>query len=99
VKQHDLKPRSAVLADVSAERDAQDAKWGGNDHDDDHVQSDWLHYIREHTNRAEVCADFRRQMVRVAALAVAAIESYDREAEAEWARAEKRAAKRKGAKR
>jgi hypothetical protein len=90
-------PRDLVLADISAEREAQDAKWGGSDHDDDHADSDWLCYIRKHAARAEEShAVFRQQMVRIAALAVAAIESFDRYEEAGRVRAEQRAAKRSG---
>jgi hypothetical protein len=89
-------PRSTVLADVCAERDAQDAKWGGSDHDDEHMPGDWIRFIREHTARADATRGpaFREQLVRVAALAVAAIESGDRLAAIEKVRAEKRAAKR-----
>lgn len=76
-----------VLADVTAERERQDEKWGGPAHDDAHTPGDFLCFIREHAVRAEQALrgepvrehdDFREQMVRVAALAVATLEQWDR---------------------
>lgn len=75
-----------VLAEVAAERDRQDAKWGGPQHDDTHSPGDFCGFVLEHASRAGSAAmgvperefdDYRRQMLRVAALAVAAIEHYD----------------------
>ncbi len=93
-------PRPSVYDEIRAERAAQDAKWGGPQHDDTHKPMEWAVYIAAHTARAlggsilvreetTQCVltlqcplvgspYFRRQMTRVAALAVAAIESYDR---------------------
>lgn len=77
-----------VLHEILDEREHQDAKWGGPTHDDTHSPADFCRFIREHEVRAEQALggepvrefdDFRRQMLRVAALAVAAIESWDRE--------------------
>jgi len=65
-----------VYADVRKERKAQDQEWGGPKHDDTHSNGDWISYVRRHTDKASY--DFRKQMIRVAALAVAAVESYDR---------------------
>lgn len=71
-----------VLEDVAKERTRQDEKWGGADHDDTHSNHDWVAYIVRHTGRAVMWpfdrAAFRKQMVRVAALAVAAVEWCDR---------------------
>lgn len=76
-----------VLAEVAEERDRQDAKWGGPTHDDTHSPADFCSFIREHEARAEAALkglpirefdDYRRQMLRVAALAVAALEQWDR---------------------
>lgn len=76
-----------VLAEVAQERDRQDAKWGGPTHDDTHSPADFCRFIREHEVRAEQALsgepvrefdDFRRQMLRVAGLAVAALEQWDR---------------------
>lgn len=85
---HDSRARTAfVLAEVAQERDRQDAKWGGPTHDDMHSPGDFCRFIREHEVRAEQTLagepvrefdEFRTQMLRVAALAVAALESWDR---------------------
>ena len=67
--------------DIREERAKQDQKWGGASHDDRHGVVDWVSYITHHAVSALADANlftFRRQMVRVAALAVAAIESADR---------------------
>lgn len=85
-----LEPRSRtayVLAEVAEERDRQDAKWGGPTHDDAHNPADFCAFIREHEARAEAALrgepvresdNYRRQMLRVAGLAVAALEQWDR---------------------
>lgn len=75
--------RNKVLRDIETERQAQDAKWGGPDHDDEHDTEDWCMYIRKFVKRAEYDADElgsrgRQHLIRIAALAVAAIESIDR---------------------
>ena len=71
----------AILQEIAIEREAQDAKWGGSPHDDMHSTFDWVRFIRHHTNRAvgrRKKDDYRKQMIRIAALAVAAIEAFDR---------------------
>lgn len=72
----------AVLSDIAVERLKQDVRWGGSGHDDTHGSHDWLAFILKHSGRAVTwpfnLATFRRQMVRVAALAIAAIEWSDR---------------------
>lgn len=71
-----------IFRDVQGERARQDAKWGGPQHDDEHDPSEWVDFIVEHA-RGPVRVGpytFRKQMVRVAALAIAAIESHDRKA-------------------
>jgi hypothetical protein len=72
----------SIYDEIKAERTVQDAKWGGPSHDDEHVPSDWIRFIEEHAARAcewrSNMPKFRSQMVRIAALAVAAVESHDR---------------------
>jgi hypothetical protein len=71
-----------VYEAIRQERAAQDARWGGPEHDDQHSNFDWIAYIAKHVGRAVQWPfdrdAFRRQMVIVAALAVAAIEWADR---------------------
>lgn len=66
-----------IIAEIADERGRQDKKWGGPQRDDGHLETDWIEYISEHAHRAER-GIFRKQMIRVAALAIAAIESHDR---------------------
>jgi hypothetical protein len=88
--------RVSILAEVSAERDRQDAMFGGSSHDDTHSATDWGAILIRHLGLAfddgkpaDVClmndhcagydsARYRRQMVRVAAIAVAALEVFHR---------------------
>lgn len=76
------KNRQFIYAEIEQERVAQDREWGGAEHDDTHDRVDWGSFIGRHLGRALdapiEAATFRRQMVRVAALATAAIEWFDR---------------------
>ncbi len=70
-----------VYEEIHDERVAQDNKWGGVAKDDRNTGNDWVAYIVKHAGRAVVSWDravFRQQMIRVGALAVAAIEWCDR---------------------
>lgn len=78
----DAAHRDEIYREVNLERSYQDDKWGGPDHDDTETEESWQRYITEYANardRAEGY-DFRKRMVKVAALAVAALESHDRKA-------------------
>jgi len=72
-----LRVTQMIFDEILNERRAQDVKWGGSQHDDTHSQEDWRDYIKEHTHKS-VAGNFRKQMIRVAALAIAAIQSHDR---------------------
>lgn len=86
----------AVLAEVRAERQRQDARWGQQDH----APEVWLMVLAEEVGEANQAAfetlfprfdkrasgrgprrlaDYRQELVQVAAVAVAAIESLDRQ--------------------
>lgn len=71
------------MIDIASERVKQDKKWGGPAHDDQHTRNDWLDIIDEHLVRAHDGTDtiWRKQMVRVAAIAIAAIDAEDRRRE------------------
>lgn len=85
-----LSGTEGIVLDIFAERDRQDAQWGGPDHDDSHSARDWLVYVNKQVETAigETLSDdttqlvdpehYRQRMVKIAALAVAAIESLDR---------------------
>lgn len=76
---------SLVFNEVLAERNRQDAKWGGPEHDDQHGAEDWNRFITRYSQWAAQMADmnspdkYRRRMVQVAAIAIAAVESLDRQ--------------------
>lgn len=77
---------SKILCDIAAERAAQDEQWGGATHDDGHMAHDWLVFIGQQLKRARADyaqvggfpAPVRARLVKIAALAVAGIESIDR---------------------
>lgn len=81
------KDRDMIILEVLSERYQQDRQWGGAAHDDQHGSHDWIAYLSKHLGKAVVwpfdLITFRKQMVRVAALAVAAIEWADRRIEAD----------------
>lgn len=76
--------REYILREVETERQCQDHLWGGPAHDDRHAPADWLSILVRHLGLAAGdCAEidpgrYRKQLVRVAAVAVAAAEAFDR---------------------
>jgi len=78
--------REKIFAEIGKEREAQDREHGGAEHDDGLTQAQWVALLTRHVGLA-VCdaavvanlGRFRRQLVCVAALAVAALESLDRQ--------------------
>lgn len=76
----ELKSTLALLGDIAAERQYQVQKWG-NDFDDDNTINDWSAYITKYNGNAAFADDKddqRKQMVKVATLAIAALEAFDR---------------------
>ncbi len=71
-----------IAQDIENERERQDAQWGGEAHDDDHSQLEWLGFLTKQVMQAEQertsVVSYRERLVKIAALAVAAIESHDR---------------------
>jgi hypothetical protein len=72
-----------IFTKIEQEREKQDLQWGGALHDDEHSLEDWIDFIDAQINRAEECESTnllcaRERLIKVAALAVAAIESLDR---------------------
>lgn len=74
-----MKTREEIIIQVLNERKEQDIRWGGLTHDKNHSSADWTKYITKHLQiwNDEKGNDKRYAMIRVAALALAAIESYD----------------------
>jgi len=74
--------RSDVLAQVEAELESAAEKWGGASADDRLDRLTWLRLLDEHRIRATRHGagddEYRHELVVIAALAIAAIESLDR---------------------
>ncbi len=78
--------RMALYMEIEGERLKQDEKWGGPTHDDTKGVRDWISYIVVYLGKAvdndsEWGRDLsisRIGLVKVAALCVAALESFDR---------------------
>ncbi len=75
-----------VVRHVKQERERQDSMWGGPKHDDEHTSNEWLAFIEDQAKdagKAKLKERYRMGLVKVAALAVAAIQSFDRKQEDE----------------
>lgn len=74
--------RSDVIAQIEAECDRAAQKWGGPVADDRLSRLTWLRLVDEHRIRATRHGagndEYRHELVVIAALAIAAIESHDR---------------------
>ena len=79
---------AGILSEIRTERHRQDLTWGGREHDDRHGPADWVCILAQQIGKAINWSDgvdtgldylgFRRGMIRVAAVAIAAVESADR---------------------
>lgn len=75
-----------ILQEIANERTAQDKQWGGPKHDDRHDLIDWLDFIESQATRSrryewELSWELKRtRLVKIAALAIAALQSGDRRA-------------------
>lgn len=72
-----------VIEQVIAERDRQDARWGGSAHDDTHSWDDWARFIDDRNVAAKRLGPLnpafaRERLIQIAALAVAEVEAIDR---------------------
>lgn len=68
-----------VTAELAMERALQDAQWGGPEHDDQHTPHDWAQYIHNQLSMMfHREGEERDRFIKVAALAVAAVQSIDR---------------------
>lgn len=78
-----------ILREIQQERTHQDALHGGPKKDDQHTPADWVAILARHLGLAVGDAAvidvvrYRRQLIRVAAVAVAAVESLDRRSQRE----------------
>lgn len=81
-----LRRPNVVLLEVAVERAHQDKKWGGPEHDDQYTALEFLQLVERYAILARVMSSrgspgkARHRLIRVAALAIAAVESIDRKA-------------------
>jgi len=72
---------SNVYEELKAEREYQDGKWG-HAFDDNNTLNDWMQYINIHGSKAAAVGNSkeeqRKQMIKVTALGIAALETFDR---------------------
>ena len=79
---------SILGPEIEAERKRQDAQWGGPAHDDGHDRFDWCRFIErflslaDRPGNAAASEIFEAQMVKIAALAIAAVQSSRRKRDA-----------------
>lgn len=67
-----------IYDEIKEERFCQDEKWG-EEHDDMHATEDWCDFIEAYNVDArQTPARYRKRMIQIASLAVAACESFDR---------------------
>lgn len=73
--------RMRILGHIEAERDAQDEQWGGHEHDDQHTPEEWQGILQRYVNRLadNTPMDFRTDLIKITAIGLAAIESFDRQ--------------------
>lgn len=71
-------PQANVVQEILRERDYQDELWGAA-FDRQNTNGQWLDMIRDYAygNGRATGYDFRKRMIKVAALALAAVESED----------------------
>lgn len=69
-----------IIEEIRAERAAQDAQWGGPEHDDEHGMDEFANFMAIQLAKSDYghSPDFRARFIKIAALAVAAVESHDR---------------------
>ena len=86
----DYENRKKILDEINAERDYQVHRWGNEADDtlnDPHKWQTWLSFYSTKWTAGEfkvtpqMAKDFRECMIKVAAIATAAVESYDRQVE------------------
>ena len=76
--------KDRILDEIRRERDRQDARYSDPDHDDSHYPGDWCLILTKYVGRAADTIDadadavFRENMIRIAAVAIAVTQSFDR---------------------
>ena len=81
-KLQEATPTERICFEIARERKRQDEKWGGPEHDDAHSDIYWQYYRSNREERIRKNGDKsyrnRDDLIEIAALAIAQIESFDR---------------------
>lgn len=73
-----------IYDELKTERARQDETHGGIEHDVTHPPEDWIRFIREYAISGVINPkDYRKRMIQVGALAIAAVEAFDHGARSE----------------
>ncbi|HEY8560489.1 MAG TPA: hypothetical protein VIL74_08935 [Pyrinomonadaceae bacterium] len=71
-----------IVEEIKQERTRQDEQWGGAKHDDEHYPVEFTRFVQEQIDKTWRCPEnienIRERFIKIAALAVAAVESIDR---------------------
>lgn len=73
--------REHVMSEIALELDAQIRQWGGPNHDDTHVDFDWIQYIHKQLNKFGRVTTHELEddaLIKIAALAISAVLSKHR---------------------
>lgn len=67
-----------IIGKIHQERTLQDDQWGGPEHDDEHQPSDWIAFMGKFMRRIQNGECVEDSLVKIAALAIAALQSNKR---------------------
>lgn len=75
---------NSIFTEIGMERVRQRQQWGGGTHDDNHDIFDWFEFMRHQMHKVQYDLEHyqREGLIKIAALAIAALESLDRKAKA-----------------
>ena len=71
--------REKVIEEVMAEREYQDHRWGGSEHDKNHTCDEWACFLMKYLgkfadNEPNSATEAHHRLIQIAAIAVAAAE-------------------------
>ncbi len=77
-----MKAVQLIFSQISVKRLEQIQQWGGPEHDDLHTPEEWTAFIGKQLSYYVSGNEPRDRLLKIAALAIAATESFDRNEEA-----------------
>lgn len=69
--------RADISQAIYLERDRQNVKWGGKEHDREHDAVDWANIIDEQLDNLGEPKTYKERLIKIAALCYAALEVAD----------------------